>query len=92
MLIRKQAKQSYRHEGVITRHVSEYTYEVKVNNQLAMYNQSHMKPMLNCKLGTDTVNQAYDNAGVSDTHKLSIQPQHNEMPETEPEQEPGHTV
>ena len=49
VLVRKQEKQPYKHEGVVVRKVGQYTYEININNQLCRYNQSHMK----LKVGQD---------------------------------------
>ena len=44
VLVRKNHKQPYIHEGTIVQRVVEFTYEVDINRKCCQYNQAHLKP------------------------------------------------
>ena len=89
VLVRKQIRQPYAHEGVVIRKVSKHTYEEKLDRMLCQYNQSHLKPNAkeprpselvdDCDLD-ELAHLAYDEAG--DTRRFATES--SQQPSSEP--------
>ena len=65
VLVRKQSKQPYLHEGVVTGKVGDFTYELELDGERCWYNQSHLKSVKGeVPNDADWAEQAYDEALV----------------------------